>query len=445
MDLSSLVPAFGGLLGTALAFVVALSVIVAIHEYGHYIVGRWSGIQAEVFSLGFGPVLASRVDRRGTRWQLAALPFGGYVKFLGDADAASGKDGTGIAALSPEERRHTMYGAPLWARAATVAAGPVFNFILAALIFSGFMLWRGVATETAVVGEVPAQSLFAGVLEPGDRILAIDGRETPDLAALDRVARDLPPAAAFPWRIARGGQDLVVQGPHPQPAVAQSVVPQSAAWDAGIRIGDRIVAMDGAPVHSFDQMREIVGASDGRTLDLTILRGDETVSAALTPRRTDLPKPEGGFETRWVIGLTGGLDFIPETRTPGPGEAVWLGTKTVWTVASTSLSSLWHMLTGAISTCNLRGPLGIAESSGAAAQMGTDSFIWFIAVLSTAVGLMNLFPIPVLDGGHLVFHAWEAVTGKPPSDRALRILMSVGLFALLGLMAFALTNDIFCP
>ena len=152
--MTELIPSFGGFAFTLLAFVVALSIIVAIHEYGHYIVGRWSGIHAEVFSLGFGPVLLSRVDRRGTKWQVAALPFGGYVKFLGDANAASGKDGAAVDALDPAERRRSMHGAPLWARAATVAAGPIFNFILSILVFAGVMVFSGQASTDPVVGDI---------------------------------------------------------------------------------------------------------------------------------------------------------------------------------------------------------------------------------------------------------------------------------------------------
>jgi len=163
------------------------------------------------------------------------------------------------------------------------------------------------------------------------------------------------------------------------------------------------------------------------------------------PRRMDMPTPEGGFETRWLIGLSGGLLFVPETRTPGPFEAIGDGASQTWVIVKTSLSGLWHMITGAISSCNLQGPIGIAETSGAAASQGLASFIWFIAMLSTAVGLMNLFPVPILDGGHLVFHAYEAVSGRPPSDRALRVLMGSGLAMLLALMVFALTNDLFCP
>ncbi|MGY9048488.1 MAG: site-2 protease family protein, partial [Rhodobacterales bacterium] len=154
MDMTTLIPQFGGVLWTLLAFVVALSVIVAIHEYGHYIVGRWSGIHAEVFSLGFGPVLFSRVDKRGTQWQFALLPFGGYVKFKGDSNPSGGTDQAKMSALSKEERRSTMNGAPLWARTATVAAGPMFNFMLSIVVFTGIFLLRGVVSEPLTVGEL---------------------------------------------------------------------------------------------------------------------------------------------------------------------------------------------------------------------------------------------------------------------------------------------------
>jgi regulator of sigma E protease len=188
-----------------------------------------------------------------------------------------------------------------------------------------------------------------------------------------------------------------------------------------------------------------VGASDGKALDLTVWRAGEVLPFTLTPRRMDIPTSGGGFETRWLMGLSGGLVFVPETRKPGAFETVKLGVLQTYEVGLTSLSGMWHVVTGAISTCNLRGPIGIAETSGAAAAAGLAAFIWFIAVLSTAVGLMNLFPVPVLDGGHLVFHAWEAVTGKPPSEKALGRLMTGGLVAILSLMVFALSNDLFCP
>jgi regulator of sigma E protease len=445
LEFVNLIPNFGNLAFTIAAFVVALSVIVAIHEYGHYIVGRWSGIHAEVFSLGFGPVVYSRMDKRGTKWQLAALPFGGYVKFLGDSNAASGKDAGAIAGLSEAEKRHTMHGAPLWARAATVAAGPLFNFALSILVFAGFFLWNGIATDAPTVGTIKDTPFAAQSLLPGDVILAVNDVETPDMQSFVDKAGDVPPAAQVTYAVDRAGAVIDVTGPHPFPAIADGVQPDSAAGEAGIAAGDVILSVDGTPIGSFAQLREIVGASDGKALNLTVWRAGEVLSFTLTPRRMDIPTSGGGFETRWLMGLSGGLVFVPETRTPGGFEVVKLAAIETYEVGLTSLSGIWHVATGAISTCNLRGPIGIAETSGAAAAAGITTFILFIAALSTAVGLMNLFPVPVLDGGHLVFHAWEAVTGSPPSARALNVLMTGGLVAILSLMVFALSNDLFCP
>jgi regulator of sigma E protease len=165
----------------------------------------------------------------------------------------------------------------------------------------------------------------------------------------------------------------------------------------------------------------------------------------MTPARRDLPLADGGFETRWLIGLTGGLAFEPASTTPSLGEAAIYGVDQIRFIITSSLSGLYHMVAGKISTCNLSGPIGIAETSGHAASQGWFSFIYFIALLSTAVGLINLFPIPVLDGGHLVFYAFEAVAGRPPSDRALRYLMAGGLTIMLALMLFSVGNDLICP
>ena len=440
------IPQFGGFAWTLLAFVVALSIIVFVHEYGHYIVGRWSGIHAEVFSLGFGPVLWSRVDKRGTRWQIAALPFGGYVKFLGDSNAASAKaDEHVMAELTPEQRRATMHGAPLWARAATVAAGPAFNFVMSILVFAGFFLWMGVPVERAVVGELRATPFAADSLRPQDTITALEGVPTPDFESFVKAVSELPPAPSVNYTVERGGAETVVSGPYPMPPLAAFIQPQSAASEAGLQQGDVIIAVNGTPIDAFRQLREMVGDSDGQPLALTVWRAGETFEATLQPKRQDLPLADGGFETRWLIGLSGDLVFAPEVRVPGPFESLRLAAQTTLDIAATSLSAIWHVVTGAISTCNLQGPIGIAETSGHAASAGLSNFVWFIAMLSTAVGLMNLFPVPVLDGGHLVFHIYEATTGRPPSDRALRIMMSAGAAAILALMLFALSNDIFCP
>jgi regulator of sigma E protease len=444
VDLGGLVAGFGSVGFTLVAFVVALSVIVAIHEYGHYIVGRWCGIHAEVFSLGFGPALFSRVDKHGTRWQLAALPFGGYVKFMGDKNAASGVDGEAMAGLSAAERRRTMHGAPLWARALTVAAGPVANFLLAIFIFTGFVLWSGIATERAVIGSLQPYPFEGPTLQEGDEITAIEGRPTADLTAFLEVSDEIPPAASISYTVMRGGETITVAGPHPRPPIADGVMPQSAAFEAGLLTGDVITAVDGAPLYAFNQMREIVGASEGKPLALTIWRDGEVLEKTLSPRRSDVPKADGGFETRWLIGLNGSMLFGPEVRNAGLFESINYGAAQVRDIITSTFSGIAHIVRGDISTCNLKGPIGIAETSGAAATMGVESFIWFLAALSTAVGLMNLFPIPVLDGGHLVFHAYEAITRRPPSERALQVLMMTGFSMIMALMAFALSRDLLC-
>ena len=448
MDIAALLPQFGGFFMTILAFVVALSVIVAVHEYGHYIVGRWSGIKAEVFSLGFGPVLFSRMDRHGTRWQLAALPFGGFVKFLGDSNAASVQyDGT-VAEMPPEVQRQTMHGAPLWARTATVAAGPIFNFVLSILIFAAVMMTQGKAADPLTVGELrplPAQGL---TLQQGDRLLEIEGRAVPGFdeeGAFDDLIDALPKEPVLDYRVSRDGREMTVQGPYPMPPLVAQLAPQSAALDINMQAGDVITAVDGEPVAAFSELKEVVESSDGRALPLKVWRDGETLDFVLAPRRVDEPLPEGGFQTTWRIGIAGGLAFEPATVTLGPVEALAGGAVQVWNIIEGSVSGVYHMVTGAISSCNMSGPIGIAEVSGAMASQGAESFIWFIAVLSAAVGFLNLFPIPVLDGGHLAFYAYEAVAGKPPSDAFLRVMMTIGLTLVLGLMLFAVANDIMCP
>lgn len=447
MDIAALLPQFGSVIWTLLAFVIALSIIVAIHEYGHYIVGRWSGIDADVFSLGFGPVLFSRVDKRGTQWQFALLPLGGYVKFKGDGNASGGKDDEAMAGLSQDERRRTMNGAPLWARAATVAAGPAFNFALSILIFTGVLMLRGEVTDPVKVGElraVPSQN----ELQVGDVLLEIEGVDLPNYgesSSFQSFLDDLPVQEHLDYTVQRGDSTVVVEGPYVYPPVATQIIPRSAADDAGFRSGDIITTINGTPIYAFEQLRNAVEGSEGATLTLEVWRDGDIRVLEMTPRRTDEPQSDGTFETNYRIGIVGGMFFEPATELRGPIDALVSGVQQTGRIIEGSISGLWYMITGAISTCNLSGPIGIAETSGSMASQGTANFIWFIAVLSTAVGLLNLFPIPVLDGGHLVFHAYEAVTGRPPSDKSLRVLMAIGLTLLLSLMLFALSNDLFCP
>jgi regulator of sigma E protease len=222
-------------------------------------------------------------------------------------------------------------------------------------------------------------------------------------------------------------------------------MPQSAAYEAGLMAGDVITGVDGVPIFAFSQLKKFVEASEGRALLLTVWRDGETLEFTMRPKVIDEPQPDGSFKSQTRIGIAGGTAFDAATSTPGVLDALWSGVANTGRIIEGSISGLKHMIIGNISTCNLSGPVGIAQTSGAMASQGAQSFIYFIAVLSTAVGLLNLFPIPALDGGHLVFYAYEAVTGKPPSDGALRILMTIGLTLVLGLMVFALGNDLFCP
>lgn len=443
MDLTQILPALTGTAWTLVFFVIALSVIVAIHEYGHYIVGRWCGIHAEVFSIGFGPQIYARTDKRGTIWQIAALPFGGYVKFLGDANAAS----VGSAEVTEADKRRTMLGAPVWARALTVAAGPIFNFILAILIFAGYFMWQGTVKEPMTFGSAPdLPPGYVSELQPGDEVLGINGLNMLELGARLTNTDLLPSAAAMDYLIRRDGDVITVSAPHPIMPLVETVHPRSAADDAGMRVGDFITHVNGTPVYALTDVSRIRDETNNQEMNLTVYRDGAELQLAMTPRRVDLPLPGGGFETRYLIGLSSSVYFEAETESVGLWDGLKTGTSELWARITTSLSGLWHLMTGAISSCNLSGPVAIAQTSGSMAEQGADNFILFIGILSAAVGLLNLFPIPVLDGGHLVFHAYEAVTRRKPSEAALRVLMTVGLAMVGSLMLFALLNDlVLCP
>ncbi len=441
--MEAVVAALGGTAWTVAFFVIALSVIVFVHEYGHYIVGRWSGIHSEVFSVGFGPVLFSRTDKRGTKWQIAAIPFGGYVKFMGDTDASSVRS-TDVSGLSADERRHTMSGAPLWARAATVAAGPVFNFILTFVLLAGLAVAVGVPREEPTVGSIRPVPFEGAALAVGDVILAVDGQATPDWETFNTVTDALVGKLTLDYTVRRGADETVVTGPHPQAPVVGEVQIRSAAIDAGIRAGDVILKAGGKDVAFFDELPKIVADSKGQPVPLTVWRDGETFELTLTPRIRTVDDGNGGFTERYLLGLYSGMFFEPAVRSVGPWEALSGAAQSMWLMTTTTFSGLSHMIQGAISSCNLSGAIGMAETAGDAARNGAVSFVGMLAILSLGVGILNLFPIPVLDGGHLVFHAYEAVTRRKPSERALRVLMTVGLTLVLSIMIFGLSRDLMC-
>ncbi len=442
MELIASIPFFGPFLSTVIPFLVVLGIVVFVHEYGHYIVARWCGIHSQVFSIGFGPVIWSRTDRRGTLWQLAAIPLGGYVKFLGDGDGSSRADHAALAGLSAEELSHSFHGAAVWRRALTVVAGPVANFILTIAVFACLVTWQGMPTERPVIGEILEMPGPETPLRTGDLVLEVNGTPVSNFQDVLRQALDMDPAGPMDFLVERAGEQVAVVAPYAFPPLVQGVEPLSPASHAGLRRGDVILAADGRALQSFDDLRDVVMASGDRTIGLDVWRAGETLGLEITPVPRDTDDGEGGFERRVMIGVAGGPVYLPLTRTPMPWTAIRIGTERMIGVVGQSLNGIRHMITGALGVENLQGPLGIAQVSGETAQQGFSNLVVLIGVISTAIGMLNLFPIPVLDGGHLLTFLIEAIRGKPPSPAVMQVAMSIGLGLILLLMVFATYNDI---
>ena len=440
-DFTSLSASFGGFIWIAFFFVLALSVIVTVHEYGHYIVGRWCGIYAEVFSVGFGSVLFSKLDKRGTRWQIAVLPFGGYVKFKGDANAASGPDGQVLPSLDPIELRCTMHGAPIWARAATAAAGPVFNFIFSIILFCVLFMWQGQFTASPKISQMFATPVL-NTLQIGDEIISVNGVDVFSIEDLVIAGKELV-APAF-YTVLRDKRRVGAQGPVPFPALVSQVQPRSAAIEAGIKVGDVITRIDGQVLNGFADLQAAVATADADEMLFSVWREGSEFDVTLTSRLVAIPELNGSFENRRLVGITGGIFFEPGKEPLPFGIAITAALKRTWYIITVSLAGIKQMVLGSISACNLSGPVAIAETAGQVASQGAVPFLALIAGLSTAVGLMNLFPIPVLDGGHLLFCAYEFITGRKPSDSVLQILMTVGLVVVLSLTLFAVVMNEIC-
>ncbi len=362
-----------GALTYTVPFIFVLTVVVFVHEMGHFLVGRWCGIKVDAFSLGFGRELASFTDRRGPRWRLAALPLGGYVKFHGDATVAGGTDETAMRRMPESERSVSFFAQPVWKRAAVVVAGPLANFLLAVVVF--------------VV-------IFSAY---GRAIL------------LPRV---------------------------------DSVVAGGAAETAGLQAGDVIVEIDGAKVDNFTELQRIVTVSADRALQMVVNRGGQTLSLTATPKLDDVATPVGKSRAG-VLGIRAGShpqDWRDERY--GLVEATKLAVSESWFVVTRTGGYLAGLLTGRESTDQLSGPVGLAQAAGEMAKLGMKFVLNLIAVLSISIGLLNLMPIPLLDGGHLAFYAIEALRGRALNQRAQEFGFRVGLAVVGGLMLFATYNDV---
>ena len=439
-------PFFGGVLHPVISFIVSLSIIVFVHEYGHYIVGKWTGIKADVFSVGMGPVILSRVDKNGTTWQLAAIPFGGFVKFKGDANISSSHADPNTSTYNKSDLRATLHGAPLWARTATVAAGPVFNFVFSIIIFFSLFVSVGQLREPLTISKINPLP-FINQLKEGDEIISISGYELSSASSIRNMLEYIKhdDQNSIDYEVRRNGNILNLLGPPVDLPRVSGLVPLSAAAEANLSVGDIILEINGEPINKFNQLKDVVEKSTGSSINLTVWREEKIFQTTIVPKREDIPQPEGGFITMWRIGIIGSIyPFELRTESIPILQAIRLSFFQTYSIITSSFNGLYHIVAGNISTCNLSGPVEIAEISSHMAKEGLQSFVQTLALFSAAIGFMNLLPIPVLDGGHLVFFAYEAIFKKPPNQKAFSALMTIGLVLVLFFMLFAIFNDYFC-
>ena len=431
-------------LGSLIPFLIVLGVVVFIHEYGHYIVGRWCGIRAEVFSIGFGRELYHWTDKRGMRWRIGILPLGGYVKFAGDMNAASaGADHDAVSRMSPEELRGAFHTAAVWRRALTVLAGPVANFLLSIAIFATLAMWSGREVNEPVIGALRADAHAELGLREGDRVISVDGQFVETFSEL-LTALSAVDGRRVSALVSRGDGEEEIDIYYVRPARVDVVLPGGAAADAGIEQGDVITALNGEPAPNFNRLRDLIVASGDAPVDLTVQRGAEVLSLTLTPRMVDDYDADGNRIKRPLIGVQnssfGGIE--PVTEAASVSDALSYGVARTWAIVTATINFVREAFAGEADTSQLGGPIQIAKISGQAADQGGITLLNMIALISTSIGLLNLFPIPVLDGGHLVFYAYEAIRGRPATERWMGIGNGLGLFLIILLMVFATINDL---
>ncbi|MCO5793223.1 MAG: RIP metalloprotease RseP [Blastomonas sp.] len=358
-----------GFLLTVLAFLLVLGPLVFVHEMGHYLVGRWFGVKAESFSIGFGREIAGWTDKRGTRWKLGMLPLGGYVQFAGDMDPSSRANPDWVA-LPAEERNRTFQSKTLWQRALIVFAGPAINFLFAILILAGF---------------------------------------------------------AFAY------------GKSVTPPVVAALVPSSAAAEAGLLPGDKIVSIDGEAVEWFDEVGRKIAHRPGERITMRAER-DGAIREFSFPIGVEIQKDR--FDNEYRIGRLGIMSAKPVVRPVSLLEAPVVAVQRTGDIVQLMVATLGQVITGRRSVAELGGPLKIAQVSGEQLSAGLDDFIFFIALISINLGFINLLPIPMLDGGHLLFYAVEAIRRKPANPRVMEWAFRSGLAAVLALMVFVTVNDL---
>ena len=446
MEYTFFFPQFGNFVITVLAFVLCLSVIVFVHEFGHYFIGKLSGIHAEVFSIGFGPVIISAYDKRGTKWQLAAFPLGGYVKFLGDKNPASSPDPEIDKRDEQNLLRKSMHGAPLWARFITVAAGPLFNFIFSGLIFFLIFMDQGM-TKLPLTVDKTFDTPYEQKFEKGDVVRSVNGLKiNNDLKKLNDQLGGVFANKPLTYVVERNGILITLENIIQNPPRISQVLPKSSAISAGLEKGDLILSLNSREIKNFNEIKDFVEASQGAGFIVEYWREGLVYETRLTPQIVDVPIETGGFERIYRVGIVSDyFPFQPAMTKQSISWAFLSSIKSIYLIMEGSVKGLYHIVFGNISSCNLSGPISIAETSGQMVKQGSLNYLWFIAVLSTAIGMINLFPIPVLDGGHLMFFTVEALIGRKPNQKIVNTFMALGFALLVGLMLFSVLNDFLCP
>ena len=442
------------ILHTILWFLVAIGILVVIHEFGHYLAARWAGVKVLRFSVGFGkPLFSRRFGRDQTEWTLSALPFGGYVKMLDEREGA----------VSEADLPRAFNRATVWRRIGIVAAGPAANFLLA-IAFYWVLLMQGLPALKPIIGEPPADTPAARAgLVAGDEIVRVNGIETPTFTDL-RLTLLRAGVAGDPLRFDLGDGRQIRIAPVPldtdnleqdtlrplgivrfdpdMAPVVGKILPEGAAARDGLREGDRLVSVNGQPGARWQDWVEVVRAHAARPMQLEILRDGRTLPLSITPDSVD----EAGQRVG-KIGAGPRIDesvlapLMTEVRY-GPLDALWRGAAKTWDMSVFTLEMMGRMVLGQVSWKNLSGPLTIADYAGQSATLGWISFVSFLALVSVSLGVLNLLPIPLLDGGHLMYYVAEVLTGRPVSERIMETGARIGMMLLLLLMSFALFNDV---
>jgi regulator of sigma E protease len=443
-----------GVVTNLLAFIVAISVLVAVHEFGHYLVGRWCGMKVLRFSIGFGKPILTRVwGRDRTEYCISALPLGGYVKFLDEREGP----------VPEADRGRAFNHRPIPARIAVLLAGPMFNFFFAVVAY-WVLFVSGIPTVKPAVGEVEPGSYAAEAgLRYGDRLVSVGGREATDwetalVAMLDEMVENGRVPMVVEGEDGRqrnatldvGGNsarltepDLLFDGlgfaPWQPPAVVGSLDDSGPAGAAGIAQGDRITGIDGQPVTNFADLQRIVAERPGEEVPVELIRDGETLIVDVELGVRDADGGEIGF---LGVGIDPGAGDHWYMRQFGPFAAIGQSIERTWTSTGFTVRMLAGMVIGDVSVKNISGPVRIAQFAGDSAAAGTNAFLTFLALVSISLGVLNLLPVPILDGGQIVYQTIELVKGSPLSERSQVIGQQIGILALLLLMTFAFYNDI---